>query len=274
MTWPKRITEWQEGNTAYISVPFTWELQHAYSRSVWWRQQGYEVKAGGPAVKLMPDFLKDVADIDGDRPDALEHVNPDATFTSRGCIRRCKFCAVPIIEGDLVELQEWQPKPIVCDNNLLACSRRHFDRVIDSLKPLRHIDFNQGLDARLLKPHHADRLTELHLSMVRLAWDNVNEEDSVKNAISLLLSKGIPKRKLRCYVLLNFEDTPGDALYRLETLKGQGILPNPQRYNPLDALVRDKYLSPNWTERDVRRFVRYWSKQNWLEHIPFEDYEG
>lgn len=270
--WPKKTIYWTQNNSAFVSVPFTWNLPQAYSTCVWLRQEGYDVWAGGPAVSLMPDMLREVAQL-GDSVNALPRHNPDATVTSRGCIRHCKFCAVPIIEGDLVELSTWEPKFIVCDNNLLACSRRHFDRVIDSLKPLRGVDFNQGLDARLLTSYHIDRLRELNVSVIRLAWDDVNLESIITDALNRLLAAGFSKRKLRVYVLLGFDDTPEDALYRLETLKARGIRPNPQRYNPLDTLKRDSYVSPNWTDYELHRYMRYWSRQNWLERIAFEDYQ-
>ena len=121
MSWVADIVEWLENDVAYISVPFTWNLPKTYSRCVWWKQLGHLRVVGGPAVRLMPDYLKGVAMIGGDM-DALWRHNPEATFTSRGCIRKCGFCAVPRIEGDLRELSTWEPKPIICDNNLLACS--------------------------------------------------------------------------------------------------------------------------------------------------------
>jgi len=271
--WPKKAIDWIESGTAFVSVPFTWELPQAYSRCVFLREQGYNVRAGGPAVSLMPDYLGDVAEIGGE-VDALKHHNPLATFTSRGCIRKCGFCAVPRIEGDLVELDEWEPKPIICDNNLLACSKAHFDRVIDSLRGLAGVDFNQGLDARLLTDSHAQRLAELDLSFVRLAWDHTGLEDQVMLAIQNLRNAGIPRSKIRVYVLFGYRDTPEDARYRLETLKGIGMRSNPQRYNPLDILKRDSYVAPNWTNRELKRMMRYYGKQAWLGGISYEEYVG
>ena len=88
MTWAKRYLEWTEGQRAYLSVVFTWDLPKAYQRAVWLREMGYEVHAGGPAVDLMPDVLADVAQVNGCKVDALSRHNPLATFTSRGCVRR------------------------------------------------------------------------------------------------------------------------------------------------------------------------------------------
>jgi len=269
--WPKKAIDWIEDGVAYVSVPFTWELPQAYSRCVFLREQGYSVRAGGPAVSLMPDYLVDVAEIGGE-VDALKHHNPDATFTSRGCIRKCGFCAVPKIEGDLVELDNWEPKPIICDNNLLACSKAHFDKVIDSVRGFKHIDF-QGIDARVLAYYHAARFSELDC-LLHIGWDHIGLEEQVLTAIWKLLRAGLPERRIRVYVLIGYDDTPEDALYRFETLKAWGIWPNPQRYNPLDTLKRDSYVAPSWTDRELRRMMRYWGRQAWLGGIDFEDYVG
>ena len=265
--------EWtdEEARAAFLSVVFTWDLPRAYQRAVWLRESGYRVVAGGPAVKLMPDYLADVAECNGRETSALARHNPMATFTSRGCIRKCKFCAVPLIEGELVELNDWLLRPIVCDNNLLACSRKHFDKVIDRLKPLRKVDFNQGLDARLLTQYHAGRLAELDC-MVRLAFDSVAYERVFMQAFVRLRKAGIPKSRIRVYVLIGFEDTPEDALYRLEAVTSLGIDPNPMRYNPPDTLQRDSYVAPDWTDGELTRYVRYWANLRYFRAVPFREF--
>jgi len=273
MRWSKTFLEWKNGYTAFLSVVFTWDLPVAYQRAVWLRCQGYTVKAGGPAVALMPDYLSDVAECNGESVQALERHNPDATFTSRGCIRHCPFCAVPRIEGQLRELEDWTPAPIICDNNLLACSRAHFDRVIDRLKPLLGIDFNQGLDARLLTDYHAGRLAELDC-MVRLAFDSIGYESSFMTAFERLRRAGFPLNRIRVYVLIGFRDTPEEALYRLRTVADLGIDPNPMRYQALDSLKRNSYVGPNWTHSELSRYMRYWSNLRYMRAVPFEEWDG
>ena len=75
------------------------------------------------------------------------------------------------------------------------------------------------------------------------------------------------------YVLIGFQDTAEDALARLEHVRSLGIRPNPMRYQPLNTPARDSYIAPGWTDFELRRITRYYSRLRWLEHIPYEDYQ-
>lgn len=269
--WSGGFVEWLEGDIAYLSVVFSWLLPKAYKRSKELNKLGYKVIAGGPAVMYNFNYLKDIAEIKDNIPTLWRH-NPEATFTSRGCIRDCPFCIVTKIEPEYEELNDWPVLPIVCDNNFLACSSKHFNSVIDKLKPLQGIDFNQGLDARLMTQEKANRLAELDLQFVRLSWDWIGIEKQYLKAFQMIRNAGIPAKKIRTYVLLGFNDTPEDALYRLETVKKLGAWPYPMRYQPLDVMKRNGYVSSNWTDRQLKDYVRYWSKLKYLASVPFEEY--
>lgn len=277
MTWGKSIVHWRDNGSVNVSVVFTWHLPLAHKFCERFHDAGFSVRVGGPAIRLMPEYMADVALVDGNL-DALPRHNDRATFTSRGCIRSCKFCAVPRIEGDLRELKTWEPRPIVCDNNLLACSRKHFNKVIDKLKPVNDIDFNQGLDCRLLTDYHVDRLRELDIETLRFSWDFVSEESAVMGAIERCLKAGFTKSKIRVYVLFGFMDTPEDALYRLQTLRNMKILSNPQWYQPIeksdygDPLIQDSYVAPGWTLKELKRYRRYWSRTCYFGKLPFAEY--
>lgn len=267
--WRKGIAQWTVKDTLYLSVVFTWHLPEARDIAI---NSKKKVIAGGPAVKLMPDYLADVAKIaDSTVFPALEFHNPMATFTSRGCNNGCDYCAVPKTEGKLRELEDWPVRPIVCDNNLLGCSKRHFDKVIDRLKGLPFVDFNQGLEADLFTNYHASRMAELKQPMIRFAFDNVNEESQVMDAIDRAHNAGL--KNIGCYVLFNHKDTPEDTLFRLELLRSKGVLPNPMRYQPLDSLHKDSLIDENWTNLEIKRIQRYYSKLNYLGHIPFDEYK-
>jgi len=264
--------EWTESKKAFISVVFTYLLPQAYERSIWYRTLGYQVFAGGPAVDLNPNYLNEVADCSLHIPTLHKH-NPRACFTTRGCIRKCPFCAVPIIEGKFKELDDFQLKPIVCDNNFLASSRKHFDQVIGGLKRFKNVDFNQGLDHRLLTQYRAERISELNLRCVRLAWDYVQYEREFMRAFELLRKVGIPASKIRSFVLIGFQDTPQDALYRLQKIRELGAWPNPMRYQPLDIIKKNSHVGEHWTDSELKRYMRYWSNLRYTNAIPFEDFD-
>lgn len=271
--WSKNIFEWNAGDTLFLSIVFSWQLPQALKRIQQPKFGETKFVVGGPAVKLHPDYLTSYATYGYDIPGMLQKHNPDATKTSIGCVRNCSFCAVPKTEGKLKELSDWPVLPIVCDNNLLACSQKHFDGVIDKLKALDWCDFNQGLDARLLTQYHADKLAELKNPQVRLAWDNIKDERHLLAAITKLRKAGIPRRKMSCYVLIGFNDTPEDALYRLESLTyALGINPNPMRYQSLDSKKRNEYVGEHWTNKELVRYMRYWSNLKNTGGVPFAEF--
>ena len=164
--WPKAPYRWQEGETLYISVPFTWNLpavRNELQQGSWfWKR----AQVGGPAVDLMPDYLADIPNVTvgGSMENVLQRINPDATRTTLGCIRKCAFCGIgtgKIEPGGFRELEDWPDGPIVCDNNLLAASDAHIEKVCFRLKQYGWADFNQGLDVRLMTPERAKLLASI-----------------------------------------------------------------------------------------------------------------
>ena len=272
MSWSGGLVEWTENGKAYLSVVFSWNMSQAFQRAAWYKAQGYDVIVGGPAVYYRPNYFDGVARVENFNSEQVHRHNPDATFTSRGCIRDCQFCIVPHSEGKLVELEDWPIRPIVCDNNFLATSDRHFNSVIDKLLILSNVDFNQGLDARLITKERANRLSELKMKWVRMAWDHKGLEKQFMRTFELLNNAGIKPYKIRVYCLIGWYDNPKDALYRLQKIKDLGARPNPMRYQPLNSDQRNKFVGPHWTDAELKDYMRYWSRQNWLYNVPFEEY--
>jgi hypothetical protein len=267
--WHKNIASWEINKCLYLSIPFTWLIPHGIKMA---RLYNGKVYAGGPAVKLMPEEISKYAEINENPPiEPLLLHNPFATFTTRGCPNKCKFCAVSKIEGDLIELKSWRPSPIICDNNLLASSIKHFNKVIDSLKKMPYVDFNQGLEAKRFNNHHASRISELKRVRIRFAFDNIKTETSVHDAILLAKRNGI--KDINIYVLIGFNDNPEEAKYKLEKVKSWGANPNPMRYQPLNSLKYNEYVSESWTDEKLKDYMRYYSRSFWLKHIKLEEYD-
>jgi len=268
--WRGGFIEWVERETVHLSVVFSWQLVAAARRIAELESQGWRVLVGGPAICY-------AGLADGDHPGAYRHHNDRAVFTTRGCPFRCPFCIVPSIEGDLVELPDsaWKPAPraIVCDNTLNACSRRHFDRVIDRLKGVDDIDI-QGVSLSLLTSYQASRLAELRLKVIHVAWDNIGQERQFFDGFAVLREAGIPKSKIVCYVLIGYKDSPDDALYRLEMVRALGVKPFPMRYQPLDVAKRNEHVGENWTHDELVRYCRYWANLRITNKIPFAEFDN
>ncbi len=231
--WSKHVVTWREQDCLCLSVPFTWFLPEA--RAIALNHPGERVIAGGPAVCLMREYVEEWAEVETielETP-ALQRHNPHATRTSYGCPFDCPFCMVRLIEGTFRELDQWRPAPIICDDNLLACSERHLERVWESLKGIRGLDF-QGIEPHLVTPENAAQIAVLHPKAVRMGWDMPEEEGVVWQAIQYLRQAGLPKRAIGVYCLVNWKESPEEALYRFETLKSAGIRGFAMRFQPAD----------------------------------------
>lgn len=223
------------------------------------------VVVGGPAVKLMPDYLSGVSGVivdTGDMDGVLQIANPQATRTTIGCPNRCAFCAVPRIEGAFRELDDWPDRPVICDNNILAASAAHVDRVFDRLEKWHWADFNQGLDARLLTRYHAGRLARIGKAMCRLALDHASVKPQWERAFGLLRDAGIPKSRIRSYVLVGFGSGPDDAWGRCEWVEKHGVCALPQWFHALDQLekniVTETQAKMGWSDYERRRLMQWY----------------
>ena len=204
------------------------------------RQCGaHEVVTGlvAEAEDLLPDY--------GLVPEWDSRRAASILFTHRGCIRTCSFCAVPALEGKPTQVRPTtrvkhliapsHKRAILWDNNILGES--HWREVINELRDLHlEVDFNQGLDARLVTEEVATLLRGLNVPTIRLAYDFVNMGNAVHRAVDLLKNAGLTNRRYRhicCYVLYDYRDTPTDLYKRVRDLLRWGVSAYPMRYQSL-----------------------------------------
>ncbi len=262
--WPKKHIYWIKNRTLFVSIPFTWELpvvrRQLFSQlSIEWDR----AVVGGPGVYLMPDYFSDIPEVEVgySYPGILQRINPLATRTTLGCPNNCAFCAVKTIEPEFIELEDWPNLPVICDNNLLAASIKHFDRVIDRLILLGRADFNQGLDARRLTDHHAIRIAEINEPLVYLALDDMRSVDAWGCAYDRLRSAGLFKRQIRSYALVGFNNDPGEAWDRCRWIERHGVKAYPMFYHRLDALKRNTVTrwqqNMGWSDYERRKIMQW-----------------
>lgn len=221
--------------------------------------------------------------LDNKLPDEIEHMYPDYSlypeltkdtaygFLSRGCPRGCPFCIVKDKEGrksyKVADLSEWwsgQKNIVLCDPNLLAC-REHMDLLRQLAESKALVDINQGIDARMLTEENIEALSKVKLNEIHFAWDLMEQSENVVRGLKLW--KELNGKKYHgwhgmVYVLVNFNTTMDENLYRIYTLRDLG-------YNPY-VMVYDKPNAP----KDIKRLQRWCNNMFVFKKCPqFEDYK-
>jgi hypothetical protein len=234
---------------------------------------------GTPIENQIPDYdiLKQVS---------YQYAVHDAYFSyaSRGCVRKCSFCGVPKLEGEqrdtesIVHVVEgieklYGPKKdlILMDNNVVASHR--FKEIIAQIRDLgftagaklnrgrvpvlRRVDFNQGVDARILckDPMYLRELSTICIKPLRIAFDHIGVRKPYETAIRYAAHAGL--RDLSNYMLYNFKDTPADLYQRmrlnidLNVNLGISIFSFPMRYQPVTYKDRS-HVGDHWTRYYLR----------------------
>lgn len=182
-------------------------------------------------------------------PYEIEHIYPDYSiypeltkdtaygFLTRGCPRGCDFCIVEKKEGrcsvkvaDLSEFWRGQKKIVLCDPNILACKdwKELLQQCIDSGA---EIDFNQGLDIRLMTEEKAEMIAKMKIKEIHFAWDRYQDKDKVLPKLELFSSVASPNIKKKqvhnaiVYTIVNFDTTIEQDLDRIYTLRDMGYWP-------------------------------------------------
>lgn len=185
---------------------------------------------------------------DTDLPPEIEHIYPDYSiygitdtaygFLTRGCPRGCSFCHVEAKEGrraykvaDLSEFWRGQKNIVICDPNILA-SREWKDLLQQLIDSKAWVDFNQGLDIRLMTAEKAEMLARIKAKNLHFAWDRYDDKEKILPKFETFKEiTQIDYRKLGVFVLCNFDTTFEQDLERVYTLRDLGFSPFVMLYN-------------------------------------------
>jgi len=285
-----RLPKAGEFNEIWITTTFTYDIPHALGIVKEAKKRADRVIVGGISATLLPDhFKKEGIEVHlGLLPEA-EKFSPDYSLlkekpkysishTSRGCLRNCGFCMVNKLEPKFENRPNWEKdivpsvdKVLFYDNNWLAKKRNDLKKDIIKLRKLinerkiKEIDFNQGLDARLMTEEIADLLKGLPIYPVRFAFDNMQEDGYYQRAVWMLVKRGF--KNFMTYVLYNYKDTPEDFYYRLrETVRlnietRKSVSSFPMRYQPILSIDPKRlYVGNKWTLQKRKGFpaIRGW----------------
>jgi hypothetical protein len=265
----------------YITSLFTYAYEPVHEMIKYYSQKykKAKIKVGGIYATLCPEHLYKTFGEKIEIHEGLfweaEDLIPDYSlvpdwdasilFASRGCIRKCHFCSVKRLEPDYIPkksirhlIYPGHKKVIFWDNNILASP--YWRDIFSELEELNlEVDFNQGIDARLVTEEVALRLKRLKIPLIRLAYDSLGIRKPLKKAIELLKQVGIKGRRILVYCLFNSKDrrdTPENFLERIKDLMEWEVVVYPMRYQELKPKPKDWYVSPRWTKEQLEMIAK------------------
>lgn len=173
-------------------------------------------------------------DISAKLPDEIDSMCPDYSlyncehaygFLTRGCVNKCSWCIVPEKEGiikpymDIKDFIGDHKSAVLMDNNVLAIDHgiRQIEKIIDlKIK----VDFNQGLDARLIDNTMAKLLSRVKwLKPLRMACDSQSMKKPIEKATKLLRKNNCTPSNYFIYTLVKDIDESLDRVLFLKNLK-------------------------------------------------------
>lgn len=251
---------------------YSWRAVHAAVQFYRSRYPLAEISLGGIYASLLPEHaaLSGADEVHvGLYPEA-EDLMPawdlvpewdgSILFASRGCVRKCGFCSVPKLEGRPQDLKYgirhliWpgHSKVILWDNNILG--NMNWQTIFDELIEIGiEVDFNQGLDARLITDKVAEKLAKLKFKNLRLAYDYKGIGPAVERALERLAAAGISRRRAVVYTLYNYVDDPENFKTRVEEIMTWGATSYPMRFEPLTSLTKNAWVSPHWDREQLQQ---------------------
>ena len=255
----------QQIDKLYISKVFTFTDEIIYLPDC-------EIIKGGTgydySIKL-PDEIEHITNVKQAYNLLYPEINYSVQFSTRGCFRKCGFCVVPKKEGfihsvELMELNDNGEYIELIDNNFF--NYKGWKERLEKLKTFdQPLNFSSGLDLRTLTEEQAMELSKCKIKKIYCAWDNIEDEEIVFRGVDNLI-KYIPKHKIMCYVLVGFNTTTEQDLYRVNKLNKYGIDPFAMGY-----IDFEKNIKPN---KKIRNFCRWVNHKAIFKTVKWEDYKG
>ena len=263
-----KISAWHKRNGDHVEwyqPLFSGHLDRVYMSKVFSFTPDYEycvnadeVIKGGSGYCIELQNGKEVYNTENDKPlpPEIEHIYPDYSlypeltkdtafgYLTRGCPRNCGFCHTTQKDGcrshkvaDLKEFWNGQKKVVLLDQNILAC-KDHIALLQQLIDAGVSVEFNGGLDIRLVNWDNIMLIKQLKLTCIHFAFDRWQDKDVVmKNLLMFKQLTGYDKDRGRImvYVLCNYDTTLEQDIERIQFCRSLRFSPYPMIYDKQHA---------------------------------------
>lgn len=134
-----------------------------------------------------------------------------------------------------------------------------YEKLFKPSRRKRIVDFNQGIDSRLITEANMKKLSEVNIYPLRIAFDHWKLHTIYEESVKKAVKSGI--KNLSNYLLYNFEDWPDELYYRLEMnvrlceeLEAS-IYSFPMKYHPINDpqfFKNRDYIGIHWNRKFIR----------------------
>lgn len=275
--WVDGLAEWVEGDTAYLSIAFTWKLRQARDRARSYTALGYRVIAGGPAL-FLPSwrrYMEQDAEVGAIYPDVVAKHHPQATIASRGCPVGCWFCTVPAMWGrEFTLIPDFAVRPVLCDDNLSALPVEYQEHIIGRYvaESIPLLDANSGFEPQTFDGGTLERWSKILRGPWRFGYDELKEREAVRRMMGLLRDRGVKPRKMQVYCMIGHEPV-ADCIQRIEEILAWGGEPYVQRNMKLNVPERTPWVRHDWTLEKLAHVARWANRRIW-RYASFRDYDA
>ena len=272
--------EWWLGDLFHYDIVYKSKIfSDAYSPDIPDPMNADQVVKGGTGYAITLEGKQEVYTKakDNDLPAEIERMFPDysiypeysfaVAMTTRGCPRGCPFCHVVAKEGrgshkvaDVSDFYAGQKDIEILDPNITACKDR-FDLYEQYIETGARLNFNQGLDIRLITEKDVDYINRMKIKDLHFAWDNPKDDLADKFKMFSEACRHNLRSTTNVFCLVNYNSTLEEDLYRIYTLRDLG-------FNPY-VMIYNKPTAP----KEIRRLQR-WCNNKWIFRSTekFEDY--
>lgn len=290
-----KLSAWhkQQGDSVeWYSPMFSGHLDRVYMSKVFSFSQDYQyfidadeiIKGGsGYCIELVDGKEVYHTERDTQLPYEVEHIYPDYSiypeltkdtaygYLTRGCPRNCSFCHTTQKDGrrsykvaDLSEFWNGQKNIVLLDQNILAC-REHLDLLDQLIASDARVEFNGGLDIRLITEKNIEKIKQLKLKCIHFAFDRYQDKNVIMRNLKLFKEKtgyNKDKGRIMVYILCNYDTNLLQDIERIQFCREL-------RFSPYPMIYDKEHADPIY--RDLQR----WCNNFIFWKVPtFEEYKG